>query len=166
MLLTRISAELPIDRLGISEDMAYKAHAMISPAMTRDFLLPTYTRWVEIVKGGGGQVIDLDSDGCVDELIPVWIDAGINVCSPMEVAAHTDLPALRQRFGRQMGYVGGVDKRAIATGGAVLDAELARLAPVIADGGYLPGCDHGIPPDISWPNYVDYARKLARLCGW
>jgi uroporphyrinogen decarboxylase len=59
-----------------------------------------------------------------------------------------------------------VDKRALAAGGAVMRAELDRLAPLIADGGYLPTCDHGVPPDISWQNFVDYSRQLAQLTGW
>ena len=65
-----------------------------------------------------------------------------------------------------MAYTGGVDKRAIARGGQAIRAELARLEPVVRGGGYIPGCDHGVPPDISWPNYVEYTRLLARMTGW
>ncbi len=166
-LLERITCQIPIDRLGISEDMAYKAHSMISPAMARRFLLPSWREWTELVMDRGGQVVDMDSDGFIGELIPLWIEAGINVCSPMEVAAHNDIVAFREQFGRKMGYVGGIDKRAIAKGGEVLDAELGRvIPPLLAQGGFLPSCDHGVPSDISWPNFVDYARKLAGLLGW
>jgi len=166
-LLQRITACVPIDRLGISEDMAYKAHSMISPAMARRFLLPSWREWTELVMHRGGTVVDMDSDGFVGELIPLWIEAGINVCSPLEVAAQNDIVAFREAFGRKMGYVGGLDKRAIAEGGEVIDAELARVVPpLLAQGGYLPSCDHGVPPDISWPHFVDYSRKLAALLGW
>ena len=27
-------------------------------------------------------------------------------------------------------------------------------------------CDHGVPPDISWPNFVRYCRILAEMTGW
>ena len=164
--LGRMLLEAPLDRLGISEDMAYKAHAMISPEMTRTFLAPTYRRWVDQVKSAGCQLVDVDSDGCIGELIPVWIECGVNVCDPMEVAAHNDLPALRTRFGKKMAFMGGVDKRAIAAGGRTMLEELDRLAPVVADGGYIPSCDHGVPPDISWPDFVAYARRLAEVTGW
>ncbi|HOF87549.1 MAG TPA: uroporphyrinogen decarboxylase family protein, partial [Armatimonadota bacterium] len=60
-----------LDRLGISEDMAYKAHSMISPAMTRRFCQPAYVRWVEQATAAGCPIIDLDSDGCIEELIPI-----------------------------------------------------------------------------------------------
>ncbi|MHB9131089.1 MAG: uroporphyrinogen decarboxylase family protein [Armatimonadota bacterium] len=165
-VLARIHQHITIDRMGISEDMAYKAHSMISPAMTRQHLLPTYCRWVEEVKAAGTRVIDMDSDGFIGELIPIWIDAGINVCDPIEVAAYNDINKFRQQFGKKIGYTGGVDKRAMAAGGATLEEEMRRVAPVIKDGGYIPGCDHGVPPDISWPNFLTYCRLLAQQCGW
>jgi len=165
-LLSRIHQHISLDRLGISEDMAYKAHSMISPAMARQFLLPCYERWVSEVKATGCPIIDMDSDGYIGELIPVWIDAGINVCDPIEVAAHNDIVAFREQFGRKMAYTGGIDKRAIAAGGSRMEAEVMRVAPLIQEGGYIPGCDHGVPPDISWPHFIEYSRLLARLCNW
>lgn len=166
-MLARIFEHVTLDRVGISEDMAFKGRSMISPAMVRRFLLPSYKRWVEQIKASGCQIIDMDSDGYIGELIPIWIEAGINVCDPIEVAAGNDIVAYRRQFGRKMAYKGGVDKRAIARGGAVMEAELMRVVPpLLEDGGYIPGCDHGVPPDISWPNFVEYSRLLAQLCGW
>jgi len=72
----------------------------------------------------------------------------------------------RDRFGHAMAIRGGVDKRAIAAGGDVLSAELARLEPVVRDGGYIPGCDHGVPSNVSWPNFLEYSRRLAQITGW
>lgn len=154
------------DYILINEDMAYKEKPMIGPDMAREFLLPCWRHWAEISRAAGVPLIDLDSDGYVGSLIPVWIEAGVNVNSPQEVAAGNDLPAYRRQFATRMAYRGGVDKRAMARGGAVLRAELARLRPVIEAGGYIPGCDHGVPADVSWPNFVDYCRQLAQLTGW
>ena len=54
----------------------------------------------------------------------------------------------------------------LAKGGRVIREELKRIEPVLKDGGYIPGCDHGVPSDISWPNFVDYSRLLAQMTGW
>ena len=155
-----------IDRIGVSEDMAYKEKGMISPAMTREFLLPAWSQWVSQAKQAGVRLFDMDSDGRVDELIPIWIEAGLNVCDPIEVAAGCDISAYRERFGRRMAYRQGVDKRCIAKGGKVIEDELARVSAVAKDGGYIPGCDHGVPFDISWPDFVHYSTLLAELTGW
>ncbi|NOZ27052.1 MAG: hypothetical protein GXP39_03235 [Chloroflexi bacterium] len=155
------------DSIMISEDMAYKAHSMISPAMVRRFLLPTYKRWVQAIRSSGCPIVNMDSDGYIAELIPIWIEAGINCCNPVEVAAGNDIVEYRRRFGRQMAYIGGIDKRALAAGGERMRAEVMRVVPpLLEDGGFIPGCDHGVPPDISWPNFVEYTRLLAELTGW
>lgn len=154
------------DSIHISEDMAYKAHPMISPAMTRQFLLPAWRRWGDLVRASSCPIYSMDSDGYIADLIPIWIDAGFNVCDPVEVAAHNDINDFRKRFGRNMAYRGGVDKRAIAAGGSAIVAELQRLRPVIRDGGFIPGCDHGVPADVSWQDYVRYAKLLASETGW
>ena len=166
-VLTRVLSEAKADRVRVSEDMAYKAHSIISPAMIRQFLLPTYRRWVSEVRNAGCPIVDVDSDGYIGELLPLWIEAGINMCEPIEVAAGNDVVAYRKLYGKQMAYFGGIDKRAIAAGGAVLEAEVMRVVPpLIEDGGFIPSCDHGVPPDISWQNYLAYSKLLARLCGW
>ena len=165
--LARIFSLVPVDRVRISEDMAYKGYSMISPAMVRQFLLPSYRRWVSEIRATGCSLIDIDSDGYIADLIPLWIETGINACEPLEVAAGNDVVAYRQRHGRRMAYLGGIDKRAIAAGGEVLEAEVRRVCPPLLEaGGFIPGCDHGVPPDISWQNYLTYSRLLAQVCGW
>jgi uroporphyrinogen-III decarboxylase len=155
------------DFVQVSEDMGYKLHSMISPAMTRRFLLPTWDQWVQTIKASGCPIVGMDSDGYMAELLPIWIEAGFNCCYPVEVAAGNDIVAYRQQYGTQMAYIGGIDKRALAAGGAKMQAEVMRVVPpLFEEGGFIPGCDHGVPPDISWPTYVAYTRLLAELSGW
>jgi uroporphyrinogen-III decarboxylase len=154
------------DTLFIGEDMAYKEKPMISPGMTRRWCMPSWTSWIAQVKQAGVPTVTVDSDGRIDEIIPMWIEAGANICEPIEVAAGCDIVAYRQEFGHKMAYTGGVDKRAIAKGGQVILDELDRIAPVIRDGGFIPSCDHGVPHDISWPNFLHYCKRLAELTGW
>jgi uroporphyrinogen decarboxylase len=155
-----------VDHVFISEDMAFKGRSMVSPAMARRLLLPCWRRWTREAHAAGVPVVDMDSDGYVAELIPLWVEAGIDVCDPVEVAAGNDIADYRRRWGERIAFRMGVDKRAIARGGRAIEAELARLAPVVRGGGYVPGCDHGVPPDVSWPDFVRYARLLAELTGW
>jgi hypothetical protein len=166
LVLERTFSVFVPDEIHLNEDMAFKGFSMISPAMVREHLLPVWTRWGRLIREAGCPVYGMDSDGFVGELIPLWIEAGITVCDPVEVAAGNDLAAFRARFGRRMAYRGGIDKRAIAKGGAAIEEEIARVRPVIASGGYIPGCDHGVPADVSWAHFVRYVGLLARATGW
>lgn len=158
---------IAFDYVILNEDMAYKEKSMISPAMTEKFLVPVWSAWTQALKRSGCPVVAVDSDGYIEELIPSWISSGVNCCTPIEVAAGNDLVKLRRRFGREMAYWGGIDKRAIAKGGKTMEQEVYRVVPeLFRTGGYIPGCDHGVPPDISWQNFVEYSRLLAKLSGW
>ena len=165
-MLKRIFEHVVPDVLHISEDMAYKTKSMISPDMTRQFCKPSWDAWSKQAKVAGVPIVSVDSDGFIGELIPTWIESGINCCDPIEVAAGCDINEFRRAFGHKMAYRGGIGKRCMAQGGAVIRAELKRIEPVLRDGGYIPDCDHGIPPDVSWPNFVDFTRLLAQMTGW
>ncbi|MFW6059048.1 MAG: uroporphyrinogen decarboxylase family protein [Phycisphaeraceae bacterium] len=164
-MLERMLRDFVPDYVTISEDMAYKQNPMIGPEMARAFLLPCWRRWVEICRAAGVPLLHLDSDGYIGSLLPLWIEAGFNWTSPVEVAAGNDLPAFRKTFGKAMAYSGGVDKRAMARGGETIHREMDRLRPVIEAGGYVPGCDHAVPADVSWPNFLEYCRLLAEATG-
>jgi Uroporphyrinogen decarboxylase (URO-D) len=166
-IMSKVLDKARVDKILITEDMAYKTRSMISPKMVREFIQPTYLSWIKEFTAKGVEVIDIDSDGYIGELIPIWIEAGYNCCEPIEIAAGCDPVEFREQFGNKMAYIGGIDKRLIAKGGQELETELRRIIPaLLKDGGYIPGCDHGVPPDISWPNFVEYSRLLAQLTGW
>ena len=165
-LLAHALEHVELDEVHLSEDMAYKCFSMISPEMVREFLLPTYKRWGEIARKADVPIYAIDSDGFIGELIPIWMEAGVNACDPIEVAAGNDIVAFRKEFGREMAYRGGVDKRAMAAGGKTIEAEMKRIEPVVQDGGFIPGCDHGVPADVSWADFVYYVKLLAEMTGW
>lgn len=165
-LLKKVLPYVNVDFIYISEDIAYKERAMISPKMVREFLQPTYIQWNEIIKANDCPIYMMDSDGFIGELIPMWIESGINACDPVEVASGNDINGFRKTFGKKIAFLGGVDKRAIAKGGSIIRDEMERIEPVIRSGGYIPGCDHGVPSDVGWNEFVEYCEILARTTGW
>lgn len=152
-----------VDVFGFWEDMAYKTGPLLGPRLARQYLLPRYRRVVDFLRSRGVEFISLDSDGQVGELIPVWVDAGINVLYPFEPQAGMDVVAVRRRYGRDLRMWGGLDKRALAWGPQAMDAELARVAPLVRDGGYVPFPDHSLPPDVSYANYCYFMEHLPSI---
>ena len=84
----------------------------------------------------------------------------------MEVAAGMDPVKMRAKYGKKLRMLGGIDKREIARGPAAIDAQLEHIAPVVAEGGYIPFIDHSVPADISLANYKYFIKALKQLCGW
>jgi len=100
----------------ISDEYDYTYIRSPKDSVTRRWLkFPVENRkdWEEMKKRGC-PMISLDSDGYTAKLIPLWIEAGINCCEPMEVAAENDIVGCRRIYGEKMAYREGIDKRAIA----------------------------------------------------
>jgi hypothetical protein len=164
VLKTVLPAFTP-DMIGYHEDMAYKTASLISPDMFKEFMLPYYRRIQALAEPAGIDVQFMDSDGNIHELIPLWLDCGINVMTPCEVAAGMDVVALRKEYGKTLGMIGGFDKRILADSPGAIRTELERLRPVIEGGGYIPQCDHGVPYDVSFGNYRALIDGLKTLYG-
>ena len=126
-------------------------------------MLPRYKRVTEHLYKRGIKYIGLDSDGQIESLIPVWLDAGLNFLYPFEVQCGMDVIHIRKKFGRHLRIWGGIDKRALIYGKQTIDAELQRVFPLMQEGGYIPHTDHSCPPDISFSNYCYYLEKLGEL---
>lgn len=163
-MMRQVLDVVPIDAFGFWEDMAYNRAPLISPAMVRRFMVPRYRKVIEFLRGRGVKYLGLDSDGFIDPLIPLWMDAGMNFLYPFEVQAGMDVLAVRKKYGKDLRLWGGVDKRVLARGSAAIDAELARVKPLIDEGGYIPHTDHSCPPDISYPNFCYYMKRLEQTC--
>lgn len=116
------------DMLHFSEDMAFKAHPMIGADETRRLCGPCYRQWIDQARAAGTRLFSVDSDGCVDLLVPVWLSFGINCIDPMEVAAGNG----SHRTGRAWGWVHSRLRPRCAAGYFV--AELSGLCP--ATGGH------------------------------
>ena len=45
------------------------------------------------------------------------------------------------------------------------DAELARVRPLIEEGGFIAYCDHRVPPNVSLEHYLFYTQKTRERWG-
>jgi len=159
-LFEEVLAQTDIDYVYYWEDMSYKRGPMVSPKVFQRFLAPRYRRINQFFEGRGIDLIFCDTDGDVWQLIDWFAEVGINGLYPFEVRAGMDVAAVRQAH-PQLRMLGGIDKTALAAGRAAIDRELARIEPVMRSGGYVPGCDHYVSPDVPWDHFVYYRRRLA-----
>lgn len=154
------------DHCAMWEDMACNSGPLLSPEHFKRFLVPQYRRITDLCRKNGVDVVWIDCDGWIDELIPLWLEAGVNCMFPVEVGTWDGDPVrLRREFGKDLLMMGGFDKRILADTPEAIDAEIARLAPLVEEGGYIPFCDHRVPPDVSLANYMHYLHTARRVWG-
>jgi uroporphyrinogen decarboxylase len=153
-----------VDYVMIAEDMAMKSGPLLGPDTYRTFIYPHMRRLVAFFKSQGVRYVMVDTDGNPEPLIPLLMDAGVDMIWPIERAAEMMDPlALRAKYGKALRLFGAVDKRELAKDLKAIDAHLLSLAPLIEEGGFIPTVDHTVPPDVSLANFSYYMKRKGDL---
>lgn len=157
----RITKDVKVDCALIWEDMAGKQGSLISPAHFREFLTPRYKMLVNHLKELGIDIILTDSDGYVEDLIPLIVETGITGMYPFERAADNHLLRIREAF-PDFQILGGVDKRVLFSGASKsdIDKELETVKQMLKYGRFIPHIDHFVSLDCSWENFKYYRERL------
>jgi uroporphyrinogen-III decarboxylase len=161
-LLEQVLPKMSVDLCWWWEDMCYNRGPLMSPALFRELMVPRYKRITQLLRKYGVVTNVLDCDGRINELVPDWLDAGINCMFPLEVA-HTDAAGLQRAYGKDILLLGGVDKLALIGGKESIDREIERLIPLVRRGRYIPCVDHRVPADVSLENYAYYLKNKEAL---
>jgi uroporphyrinogen decarboxylase len=163
-LYEKVCKNVKVDCIHIWEDMSGKQGSLISPRMVREFMLPNYRKIKAFAERNGIPVISLDTDGNCSELVPLFMESGINLILPFEVAAGSDIVDYRRKY-PNLGIMGGIDKQEIAKGKEAIDKELERISGMFTHSGFIPALDHLIHPEISWEDFKYFVFKLKEYIG-
>ena len=148
------------------EDICFKSGPLVRPSVFRELVGPWYKKITSLLKAHGVDIVSVDCDGKIDELVPVWLENGVNTMFPIEVGTwHASFDNWRRIYGRDLRGVGGMDKRVFAQDYTAVDREIERLKPIVDMGGYIPCPDHRIPPDAKWENVQYYCERFRKTFG-
>ena len=168
-VIARHQEYVTLDELFIAEDICYNHGCLISPDMMREFLFPYYQQLVSNVKArqidkARHLYVHVDTDGFANPVIPLYQELiGMDVMSPFEVAAGCDVVELGRQY-PNLAILGGIDKRVLAAGRDAIDAHLERIIPPMRErGGFIPTCDHGVPAEVPYEDYLYYRERCVEL---
>jgi uroporphyrinogen decarboxylase len=136
--------------------------------MFRKFIKPCLAKLVKVVREYNRDVkIMLHSDGAITKLIPDIIDLGVNVIHPLEPLPATDLTAVKEEFGKQVTFLGGIDISHAMPGGRedVIEEAKRRIAQLASGGGYILAPSNHLQADVPPENVVtlfETARKFGK----
>jgi len=156
-----LKAGLRPDFAHFWEDICFKNGPLVSPDVFREYVGPQYKRITDLLASYGCDIVSLDCDGCIDKLVPVWLENGVNTMFPIEVGTwNACIAPWREQYGKALRGVGGMDKRVFALDYAAIDREIERLKPLVELGGYIPCPDHRLPPEAKWENVQYYCERF------
>jgi uroporphyrinogen decarboxylase len=157
-----------IDEVFLAEDICYNHGPLISPDMMREFLFPYYQQLIVNIKRrslepGRHLFFQIDTDGDCRPVIPLYAELGADYFSPFEAASGCDVVELRKQYPNLL-MRGGIDKRILAKGKDAIDREMERVIPFMREqGGYIPTCDHGVPEEVGFEDYVHFRQRVKEL---
>ena len=163
-VIARYQEHVTIDEFFIGEDICYNHGPLISADMIREFLFPYYEQLLANIRS---RQIDasrhlhfqVDTDGYAPSVMPLYRGIGMDVMSPFEVAAGCDVVDIGERY-PDLAMFGGVDKRVLAQGRRAIDELVDRIFPAMRRrGGYIPTCDHGVPEEVPYQDYLYYRKR-------
>ena len=121
-----------------SSDHGMQDRLLCSPKLYRSFFKSSYTRlFAEVRKVAPHAKIWMHSCGAVRDLIPDFIDMGVDILNSLQPrAAGMDHAALKREFGRDIVLHGGLDMQGALNGSAAeAAAEARRCLDALAEGG-------------------------------
>ncbi len=161
-LAERVLREVEFDAMVFSEPIGDNNGALISPCMYEDYVLRTYEPLLNLARQYKVKTIICRTYANMKVLIPSLLKWGIDCLWACEVEQSVmNYPALRREFGRDLKLIGGIDLDALREGKDAIKRAMDDIAPLVADGGFIPLADGRVRPDVPYENYV-YYRELLR----
>ncbi|MDP6038758.1 MAG: hypothetical protein QGG64_09425 [Candidatus Latescibacteria bacterium] len=161
-----LEAGARFDFVHFWEDICFRNGPLVSPDLFAEKVGPHYRRVTDLATQYGIDIVSLDCDGCVDTLVPIWLENGVNTMFPIEVGTwKASIDPWREQYGRDLRGVGGVNKNMFSKDRAAVDAEVERINPLVELGGFLPCIDHRIAPDAKWELVRYYCDQMRETFG-
>ncbi len=137
------------------DDMGQKGRPLMSPEVFRTFFKPAYAEIFKKIHDMGAIAFN-HSCGNITELLPDYIEAGLDGWQSLEPASNIDHAALKKKYGDRFLFVGGLDSREISFGtpGSIKRHVRDQVLKMGKGGGYIPGPTHDFLTETPLDNCI------------
>lgn len=147
-----------IDGVSFADDMGVQNQSYMSEELYKKMIKPHHRRFVDTLHKYTDAKVITHSDGSIRELIPDFIDVGIDCINPVQVSATGMEPEqLNRDFGMDLAFWGGMDTQHVLPFGGpkeVAEAVRGRRKDLGKGGGYVQASVHNIQSEVPAENIV------------
>jgi len=148
--------------IWIFDDLAGNDGILMSPRSYEKIFYPSLVKMVKAFKEVGVKKVILHSDGNIESILDMLIEAQIDGINPVEPKAGMNMEKLKKKYGGRLCLIGGMCNALVLPQGS--KEEIARQVQAIVelgkDGGVILAA-HSIGADIPVKNY-DWAIEVYR----
>jgi len=148
-----------IDGIFWGDDIGMQTNPFISPHDYRTFVKPYFQKWSDAVKSAAPHAkLMYHTCGNVYDLIPDFIDVGVDVLNPIQPKATKMEPwRLKKDYGNDICFYGGIDiqeKLPLATPDELREYVKETIDILAPGGGWILAPAHNIEPEVPPQNIV------------
>ncbi|MDZ7845271.1 MAG: uroporphyrinogen decarboxylase family protein [Anaerolineales bacterium] len=145
-----------------ADDIAFQNGTMVSADMYQRYFKPRQKKVFDLMTGSRMKSL-YHSCGSLGSLLGELVDMGIDALNPVQVSAKgmDDTRALKEQWGEEITFWGGVDTHYVLPRGTVEEVEAEvrrRLNDLAVDGGYVLASVHDIQPEVPPQNILAMFR--------
>lgn len=147
------AAEGTIDIFFMGDDMGTQNSLWVSRDIYRRFFKENFRKFNALAHSYGVKTM-YHTCGAVSELVPDFIDCGLDILQSIQPAS-IDLAALKREYGRDLAFQGGIDIQKTMPKGEPEDVrrEVRQRAETLGTGGgYIFCTSHNLLPDVPTEN--------------
>lgn len=139
--------------IHMNDDFGAQEALQISPTTYREMFKPRQQKWIKYVKARTQAKIFIHCDGAVEELLPDFIEIGIDILNPLQTNARGMNPeTIKKKYGKELSFWGGgIETQTTLPFGsleAIQEEVKERIALLSRDSGYVFATIHNIQADI------------------
>ncbi|MCP4451209.1 MAG: methyltransferase, partial [Planctomycetes bacterium] len=140
--------------IQLNDDFGAQDALQVSPTMYREMFKPRQKKWIEFVRARTDAKVFLHCDGAIEELLPDFVEIGIDILNPLQTNARgMDPEKIKRKYGRNLCFWGaGVETQTTLPFGTLdqIKAEVRERVDLLSQGsGYVFGTIHNIQADIT-----------------
>ena len=151
------SANRKIDFFRIGDDFGSQQGLLLDLGTWKTFFQPALKKMADTAKKYGAYYYQ-HSCGSVRDLIPSFIEIGLDVLDPIQVKANGMVPSeLKKEYGHLLTFSGGIDEQDLLPHGtsAMVMQEVRKMIEIMAPGGgYFLGPTHNFQDDCPTENIL------------
>ncbi|MCK4416843.1 MAG: hypothetical protein KAV99_01590 [Candidatus Latescibacteria bacterium] len=152
------------------DDVAGQESPLISPEMYRRFIKPRHNELFKAQKEIFPQpfYVFFHSDGAIHDLIPDFIEIGVDVLNPVQTTAKDmNVVKVKKEFGREISFWGGgIDTQGTLPKGSLEEVKKQvkeRIEHLAPGGGFIFGAVHNIQDDVPPENILAMWKTFEEL---
>ena len=154
-----------VDSIMFCDDLGSNTGLLISPDSYKKFFYPWHKKLTELCHKYGAY-LNMHSHGNINKIVPLLVEAGIDILNPVGPSDNMNLKELKAKYGNKITFMGGISKFIGKMNREELDRHLKEVIETGSPGGgFMLMSEGGIPSSMSnedFKFYLEMSKKYRK----